>query len=191
MYPPFITRITISGRVFFDGERIDRLAAHEIAKKGLILCPENGRPFVEMTVLENLKLGAAQLKAKMDVQNNLETVYGLFPVLKERHDQVSGTLSGGERQMLAIGRAFMGHPKLLCIDEPSQGLAPLIKENLFERIAQIHEMGITILLIEQDISFVFEMADRNYILSRGRIIAEGVAEELLKDESIRQTYLGL
>ncbi len=183
--------ITLSGKVTFEGHRIDHLAAHEVAKKGLTLCPENGRPFVEMTVLENLKLGAALVEKKREVDENLETVYQLFPALKERHNQLSGTLSGGERQMLAIGRALMRRPKLLCIDEPSQGLAPLVKESLFERIGQIHDMGITILLIEQDISFVFDMADRNYILSRGRVIAEGTGDELLKDERIRQTYLGL
>jgi len=183
--------ITISGEIVFEGARIDGISAHEIAKRGLILCPENGRPFREMTVLENLKCGAALVKDKNEINRSLETVFRLFPILQERQKQVSGTLSGGERQMLAIGRALMRNPKLLCIDEPSLGLAPMVKETLFERIAQIHDMGITILLIEQDISFVFDMAARNYVLSRGRVIAEGTAQELLKDESIRQTYLGL
>lgn len=183
--------ITIEGSVVFDGERIDKLSAHEIAERGLILCPERGRPFREMTVTENLKAGAYLYKDAKEVKSNLERVYKLFPVLKERGNQVAGTLSGGERQMLAIGRALMSQPKLLCIDEPSTGLAPKLKEELFNRIREIHRLGITILLVEQDVSLAFALSNRNYILSRGKVIAEGKAEELLKDDTIRKTYLGL
>lgn len=183
--------ITIEGSVVFDGERIDGLSGHEIARRGLILCPERGRPFREVTVAENLKAGAYLLNDKKKISNNLERVYELFPVLKERGNQLAGTLSGGERQMLAIGRALMSQPKLLCIDEPSVGLAPKLKRDLFARIKQIYQMGITIFLSEQDVSFAFGLSTRNYVLSRGRVIAEGTAKELLKDETVRTTYLGL
>jgi len=183
--------ITFQGSIRFEGERLDKLPAHEIARKGLILCPERGRPFREMTVIENLKAGAYLCKDREEMERNLEKVYELFPVLKERRSQTSGTLSGGERAMLAIGRALMYQPKLVCIDEPSTGLAPKVKDELFKRIKEIYELGITILLVEQDVSFAFDLASRNYVLSRGKVIAEGTAEELLQDETIRKTYLGL
>ena len=183
--------ITIEGSVVFDGERIDKLSAHEIAKRGLILCPERGRPFSEITTTENLKIGAYLCKDTKEMKSNLEKVYQLFPVLKERGNQISGTLSGGERQMLAIGRALMSQPKLLCIDEPTMGLAPKLREDLFNRIREIYHLGITILLVEQDVSFAFALSTRNYVLSRGKVIAQGTAEELLKNEGIRKTYLGL
>lgn len=184
-------KITLEGSVIFDGQEMIRLPAHEIAKRGLILCPERGRPFQEMSVLENLKAGAYYTKTRKVFEDNLEKVYQLFPVLRARKNQVSGTLSGGERTMLSIGRALMSQAKLLLIDEPSVGLAPKVKEDLFDRIRDIHGLGITILLTEQDISFAFDLAKNNYVLSRGKIIAEGVGEELLKDELIRKTYLGL
>lgn len=144
-----------------------------------------------MTVLENLKAGAYLTKDKKVQEDNLEKVYRLFPVLGARKNQISGTLSGGERTMLSIARALMSQAKLLLIDEPSVGLAPKVKEDLFERIRDIHGLGITILLTEQDISFAFDLAKRNYVLSRGKVIAEGPGSELLKDELIRKTYLGL
>lgn len=144
-----------------------------------------------MTVTDNLKAGAYLCKDPKEMSRNLEKVYELFPVLKERRNQTSGTLSGGERTMLAIARALMHQPKLLCIDEPSTGLAPKVKDDLFKRVKEIYESGITILLVEQDVSFAFDLASRNYVLSRGRVIAGGTAEELLKDELIRKTYLGL
>ena len=143
-----------------------------------------------MTVLENLHAGAYLLKDKNEIQKNLENAYHLFPVLKERSNQISGTLSGGEQQMLAVGRALMYRPKLLCIDEPSTGLAPILKEQVFKKIKKIQDMGITVLLVEQEVSTVFEMASRNYVLSSGKIIAEGTGEQLLKDEVLRKTYLG-
>jgi branched-chain amino acid transport system ATP-binding protein len=183
--------ITLKGEVVFDGERIDSMPAHEIVKKGLIHCPERRRPFREMTVLENLLAGAYLVKKKAEVQNNLEKVYQLFPVLHARSKQVSGTLSGGEQQMLAIGRALMFRPKLLCIDEPSTGLAPIMRSEVFKKIEDIRDLGITVLLVEQEVSTVFKMASRNYVLSSGKIIAEGSGADLLQDEVIRKTYLGL
>jgi len=184
--------ITFEGSIEFEGERIDKLSASEIAKKGLLLCPERGRPFVEMTVRDNLLAGAYLVKDKQEVDKSLNRVYELFPRLKERRKQISGTLSGGERQMLAIGRALMRQPKLMLVDEPSSGLAPKLKEDLFKRVEEIyHELGVTILLAEQDISFAFELSGRNYVMSGGHIIAHGTAQELLKDETIRKTYLGL
>jgi branched-chain amino acid transport system ATP-binding protein len=183
--------VIIKGTVTFDGERIDQIPAHEIVKRGLIHCPERRRPFREMTVIDNLYAGAYLLKDKKEVQTNLEKVYQLFPVVKERSTQISGTLSGGEQQMLAIGRALMFQPKLLCIDEPSTGLAPILRRQVFEKIGEIRNLGITLLLVEQEVSTVFKMASRNYVLSAGKIIAEGTGEQLLKDEVIRKTYLGL
>lgn len=183
--------VTIEGTVTFDGERIDQIPAYEIVKRGLIHCPERRRPFREMTVLDNLLAGAYLLKTKNEIQENLGKVYQLFPVLQDRTSQISGTLSGGEQQMLAIGRALMSQPKLLCIDEPSTGLAPKLKSEVFEKINAISDLGITILLVEQEVSTVFKMASRNYVLSSGKIIAEGNGEQLLQDEVIRKTYLGL
>ncbi|MDW7738783.1 MAG: ABC transporter ATP-binding protein [Bacillota bacterium] len=183
--------ITIEGNVSFNGEEIINLPAHRIVEKGLIHCPERRRPFTEMSVLENLMAGAYLIKNKKEVHENLEKVYSIFPILKERSKQVSGTLSGGEQQMLAIGRSLMVEPLLLCIDEPSTGLAPQIKQQVFEKIKAIQASGITILLVEQDVSMTFAMADRNYILSHGKIVTEGTSAELLKDETVRQSYLGL
>jgi branched-chain amino acid transport system ATP-binding protein len=184
--------VTFEGSVEFEGERIDKLSAFQIAKKGLQLCPQMGRPFVEMSVRDNLMAGAYLCKNRKEVDDSLARVYELFPRLKEREKQISGTLSGGERQMLAVGRSLMRRPKLMLVDEPSSGLAPKIKDDLFKRVEEIyHELGVTILLAEQDISFTFALSKRNYVMSRGHIIAQGTAEELLKDESIRKTYLGL
>ncbi len=183
--------ITIEGSVIFNGENMEKLPAHEIVQKGLIHCPERRRPFTEMSVLENLMAGAYLIKDKATVQNNLENVYSIFPVLKDRSKQISGTLSGGEQQMLAIGRSLMVQPKLLCIDEPSTGLAPQIKQLVFDKIKEIQASGMTILLVEQDVSMTFTMSDRNYILSHGKIITQGTSEALLKDETVRQSYLGL
>ena len=183
--------ITLEGTVHFAGERIDSLAAHEIVTRGLVHCPERSRPFREMTVTDNLKAGGYLCTDGGELQTRLELVYQLFPVLRERGNQISGTLSGGERQMLAIGRALMIRPRLLCIDEPSTGLASRLKTDLFERRKEIPRSGIAVLLVEQDVGAAFQLASRNYILSHGRLIAEGTGEELLKDETIRRTYLGL
>jgi len=184
--------ITFEGTIEFEGERIEELSASEIAKKGLLLCPERGRPFAEMTVRDNLLAGAYLVKDKQEINKSLNRVYELFPRLKERANQISGTLSGGERQMLALGRSLMRQPKFMLVDEPSSGLAPKLKEDLFKRVEEIYrELGVTILLAEQDISFAFHLSGRNYVMSRGHIIAHGTAKELLKDETIRKTYLGL
>jgi branched-chain amino acid transport system ATP-binding protein len=184
-------KITLEGSVLFDGEEMIKYRAHEIAQRGLIICPERGRPFREMTVQENLDSGAYLCKDKNVVKAGKDKVYTLFPILKERAGQVSGTLSGGERTMLSIGRALMSQAKLLMIDEPSTGLAPLVKQDLFERIRDVHGLGITILLVEQDIGFAFDLAKRNYVLSQGKLIAEGTPDELISDEIVRKTYLGL
>jgi branched-chain amino acid transport system ATP-binding protein len=183
--------IVLEGTVTFDGERIDQVPAYEIVKRGLILCPERRRPFREMSVLDNLMAGSYLLKDKNEIRDHLNKVYQLFPVLKDRSNQISGTLSGGEQQMLAIGRALMSRPKLLCIDEPSTGLAPLLRAEVFQKIGEISRLGITVLLVEQEVSTVFKMTSRNYVLSSGKIIAEGPGEQLLQDEVLRKTYLGL
>ncbi|NOX32980.1 MAG: ABC transporter ATP-binding protein [Deltaproteobacteria bacterium] len=183
--------ISISGNVLFNGEYIENIEAHNIVKRGFIHCPERRRPFREMTVKENLYAGAFLEKDKDRVQTNLENTYQIFPRLKERKNQISGTLSGGEQQMLAIGRALMSQPKLLCIDEPSTGLAPIMREEVFNKIKEICDQGVTVLVVEQEVCSVFNMTTRNYVLSSGKIIAEGTGSQLLKNEVIRKTYLGL
>ena len=183
--------VRLEGKVTFNGERIEKIPAHDIVKRGLILCPERRRPFRELTVIENIMIGAYLMKNKDEIQDNLDKVYRLFPVLKDRSNQISGTLSGGEQQMLAVGRALMSKPKLLCIDEPSTGLAPILRAEVFQKIKEISKLGITVLLVEQDVSTVFKMASRNYVLSSGKIIAEGTGKQLLKNEVVRKTYLGL
>ena len=183
--------VILEGTVTFDGERIDQVPAHEIVKRGLIHCPERRRPFREMTVIDNLYAGAYLLMEKKAIQENLKKVYQLFPVLNQRSNQISGTLSGGEQQMLALARALMSQPKLMCIDEPSTGLAPILRKHVFEKIVEIRNLGITLLLVEQEVSTVFKIASRNYVLSSGKIIAEGTGGQLLQDEVLRKTYLGL
>jgi branched-chain amino acid transport system ATP-binding protein len=183
--------VTLEGTVTFEGQRIDQIPAHEIVRRGLIHCPERRRPFREMTVVDNLNAGAYLLVEKKEIGENLEKVYQLFPVLHKRSGQISGTLSGGEQQMLALGRALMSRPKLMCIDEPSTGLAPILRKDVFEKISEIRNLGITLLLVEQEVSTVFKIASRNYVLSSGKIIAEGTGEQLLQNEVLRKTYLGL
>jgi branched-chain amino acid transport system ATP-binding protein len=184
-------RITIEGTIKFDGEEINGLPAHLIARKGLILCPERGRPFAEMTVMDNLKSASYVIKDSNVVKNSLKEIFRLFPRLEERKKQVAGTLSGGERTMLAVGRALMAQARLLMVDEPSTGLSPLVRNELFERLNEIHGKGLTILLVEQDVSYAFTVAKRNYVMSRGHIVGHGGGEELLADEMLRKTYLGL
>lgn len=181
--------ITIEGKVKFAGERVDDLKPHEIVERGLVHCPERSRPFPELTVEENLKAGAYLNQDKMD--ENLEMVYDLFPILEERKSQIAGKMSGGEQQMLAIGRSLMSDPRLLCIDEPSLGLAPKVRGGVFDKIEKINEEGVTILLAEQDVNFAFGLSTRNYVISSAKIVREGTSEELLADEEIRETYLGL
>jgi branched-chain amino acid transport system ATP-binding protein len=186
-----VSNIIIEGEILFEGEPIDRMPAHKRAEKGLILCPEGGRPFRELTVVDNLLSGAFLIKNKGRIGQRLDAVYQLFPRLKERKRQVSGTLSGGERTMLAIGRALMSEPKLLLIDEPSLGLAPRVKEEVFKRIEDVYRTGVTIILVEQDVAAALALSRRNYVLSQGKIIFEGTSEALRDDERIRETYLGL
>ena len=183
--------IVLEGEVRFGGERIDSLAPHEIRMKGLVLCPERRRPFRELTVLENLMAGAYLASGSTDTGTRLERAFALFPQLAARSGQIAGTLSGGEQQMLAIARALMFEAKLLCIDEPSLGLAPKIRGELFVAIARVHEAGVPVLLVEQEVSQVFRMSDRNYVLSQGKIIAHGPSAQLMADETLRASYLGL
>ncbi len=183
--------VVLQGLIRFENIQIQNIHAHEIVKMGLVHCPERRRPFREMTVRDNLLAGAYLIKDRDKTMSNLAKVYDLFPVLKGRGSQISGTLSGGEQQMLAIGRALMTEPRLLCIDEPSTGLAPILRAEVFEKISEVSRLGITVLLVEQEVGAVFAMSSRNYVLSSGRIIAEGTGEKLLKDEVIRKTYLGL
>jgi len=183
--------IVVEGSIKFDGESIEAMPAHEIRRRGLVLCPERRRPFRELTVLENLKAGGYLTRSKGELEQNLQRCYQLFPRLKERTGQISGTLSGGEQQMLSTARALMFEARLLCIDEPSLGLAPKIRQELFAAIEQIHQSGIPVLLVEQEVGKVFQMADRNYVLSQGKIIAEGSGKQLMADESLRAGYLGL
>ena len=183
--------IMVEGSIRFDGAPIGTLPAHEIRQLGLVLCPERRRPFKELTVRENLLAGGYLAESKAELEQNLARCYQLFPRLKERRDQVAGTLSGGEQQMLSTARALMFKAKLLCIDEPSLGLAPRIRQELFAAIRSIHQSGIPVLLVEQEVGTVFQMADRNYVLSQGKIIAEGSGKQLMADESLRAGYLGL
>ena len=182
---------TLSGSIVFNGEKIDKQKAWNITKMGVIHCPERRRPFSEMTTLENLKMGAYLRKDKDGIKKDLEWVYELFPVLKERAKQMSQTLSGGEQQMLAIARALMSKPKLLLIDEPSLGLAPILKEKMLECIKEIWRSGVTILLVEQDVAITLATAQRIYILAHGRIATQGTKKELMKDRDVREIYLGL
>ena len=183
--------IVLEGEVRFAGERIDSLPAHEIRMRGLVHCPERRRPFRELTVLENLLAGAFLSKDAKETSRRLEHCFALFHRLSERKQQVAGTLSGGEQQMLATARALMFEAKLLVIDEPSLGLAPKIRQELFAAIRKIHDDGVPVLLVEQEVGQVFRMAARNYVLSQGRIIAAGTAKSLMADETLRAGYLGL
>ena len=160
--------------------------------KRQVLCPERGRPFREMTIKENLEAGAhLYTKDKQLIEENMERVFSLFPVLKAREKQVAGTISGGERTMLAIGRSLMAQAKLLLIDEPSVGLAPKVKEDLFDRIKDVHGMGITILMTEQALGFAFDLDKRHYVLYPVQVMAGGSPDELLADDIVRKSYLGL
>ncbi len=183
--------IVLEGEVRFAGERIDALPAHEIRRRGLVHCPERRRPFRELTVLENLMAGAFLSSSAAETQRRLEHSFALFPRLSDRKAQIAGTLSGGEQQMLATARALMFDAKLLAIDEPSLGLAPRIRQELFAAIGKIHAQGVPVLLVEQEVGQVFRMARRNYVLSQGRIIGEGSAQSLMADETLRAGYLGL
>ena len=183
--------IVLEGEVRFAGERVDGLPAHEIRRRGLVHCPERRRPFRELTVQENLLAGAYLSRSAAETRRRLDHCYALFPPLARRRDQVAGKISGGEQQMLATARALMFEARLLAIDEPSLGLAPRIREELFAAIARIHGEGTAVLLVEQEVAQVFRMASRSYVLSQGRIVAAGTAAELMADEALRAGYLGL
>jgi len=181
----------LMGEIIFENERIENLRPWSIVKKGIIHCPERRRLFSEMTVYENLIMGSYLIKDKEEIKKNLEQVYQLFPILKERKNQMAQTLSGGEGQMLAIARALMAKPKLLLIDEPSLGLAPLAKQKVFDSIKEIWKSGVTILLVEQDASIALSLASRGYVLTHGRIAAQGTPKELLENEDLREMYIGV
>ena len=177
------------GDVFFEDRSIIGMPAHKIASQGMALCPEGRRVFTQMTVQENLEMGGFSRPAD-EIGASLEDVYERFPRLKERYKQVAGTLSGGEQQMLAMGRALMSKPKLLMLDEPSMGLAPILVEQIFGIVKELHKAGTTILLVEQNAQMALSVADRAYVLETGNISMEGAAADLLHDERVQKAYLG-
>ncbi|HSG13519.1 MAG TPA: ABC transporter ATP-binding protein [Gaiellaceae bacterium] len=178
-----------SGSVLLDGKDVTRLATARRIMLGLAIVPENRRLFGPMTVLENLEMGA-YLRPRADLREDLERVYTLFPLLHERRGQLAGTLSGGEQQMVAMGRALMARPKMLLMDEPSMGLAPILVERSFEIIQQVHEAGVAMLIVEQNANVSLSIADRGYVLSTGRVVLEGKAADLREHEELRKAYLG-
>ncbi len=176
------------GEVLFEGENILGMAPDQIVKRGVTLVPEGRHVFPNLTVLENLKIGA--YLRKDNINDDLENVYALFPRLKERSWQLAGTLSGGEQQMLAVGRALMARPKLIMMDEPSLGLAPLVVQGIFDIISQINKQGITVLLIEQNANMALKAADYAYVMQTGEITLSGTGRELLENEEVKEAYLG-
>ena len=178
-----------TGSITFMGENLGKIPCHNIVSKGLALVPEGRRVFLQMTVQENLEMGAFTQGGK-SMDADLERVYEQFPRLKERFKQVAGTLSGGEQQMLAMGRALMSHPKLLMLDEPSMGLAPILVEQIFEIIENLHKAGTTILLVEQNAQAALSVADRGYVLETGKVVTTGTGRELLESPAIKKAYLG-
>ncbi len=179
-----------SGSITFQGEKISNLTPDKIATLGITQSPEGRRVFPYMSVHENLEMGAFQLKSSAELRRNMEIVHVHFPVLKERHKQLAGTLSGGQQQMLAIGRALMSNPKLLLLDEPTLGLSPLLSQQLAKIVRDLHETGLTILLVEQNARMALNLADRGYVLETGEIVLEGPASELRSNEEIQKMYLG-
>jgi branched-chain amino acid transport system ATP-binding protein len=177
------------GTVSLAGEDVTRVATAHRIKRGVAIVPENRRLFAPLSVRENLELGA-YLRGRADLRDDFDRVYGLFPRLYERRKQLAGTLSGGEQQMVAMGRALMSRPKLLLMDEPSMGLAPILVERSFEIIQQVHEAGVAMLIVEQNANVSLSIADRGYVLSTGRIVLEGKADELLEHDELRKAYLG-
>ncbi len=179
-----------AGAVYFEGRRIDRLPAEAIVRLGVAHVPEGRQVFAELTVGENLTLGAYARRDRRNIPADLERVFALFPVLRERRKQLAGTLSGGEQQMLAIGRALMARPRLLLLDEPSLGLAPMVVREIFRTIRQINAEGTTILLVEQDASRALQVARTAYVLQTGQVVLSGPAAELRQNEAVRRSYLG-
>jgi len=183
--------VPVEGEILYEGQRLDHLAPHEIIGKGIIHCPERRQIFVEFTVAENLEMGAFLRNDKEGIKKDFDYVYSLFPVLSERRQQIAGTLSGGEQQMLAIGRSLMSKPKLLMMDEPSIGLSPLVKQQLAESILHIWKSGITLLVVEQDATLALELTQRVYILEHGKIGLEGKSDELMDNEEVKRVYFQL
>ena len=179
----------LSGTIYYKGSPINKVPAHKIVSLGLSHVPEGRKIFANLTVLENLELGAYLRKDK-EIQKDMEMVFSKFPRLKEREKQQAGTLSGGEQQMLAIGRALMNRPEMLILDEPSMGLAPLVVKDIFDTIVEINKSGTTILLVEQNANMALSIADRAYVLETGNIVLSGDSKELLEDDSIKSAYLG-
>jgi len=180
-----------SGAISFLDSRIEKLAPYRIVRQGISLVPEGGKPFAEMSVQENLEIGAYMAETWRNKEESLARVYRMFPVLKERTHQLAKTLSGGERQMLAMARSLMAQPKLCLFDEPSYGLAPIIVRQLFDFIRVLREEGITILIVEQNVQHALEVADRAYVLENGRIVLEGKSRDLLANEHVKKAYLGI
>ena len=179
-----------TGRIHFGGKDITREAPHDVVRLGISQSPEGRKLFPRMSVLENLEMGAFQRRDRAELRSDLDRVYKLFPRLSERKQQRAGTLSGGEQQMVAIGRALMAHPKLLLLDEPSMGLAPIFVERVFETIVEINQQGTTILLVEQNAMMALDVASRGYVLETGRVALADDAKALLRNEQVRKTYLG-
>ena len=178
-----------SGSIEFEGSSLLNVPAHKIVSRGMALCPEGRRIFLQLTVQENLEMGA-YTRSSSEVADLIASVYERFPRLKERYKQVAGTLSGGEQQMLAMGRALMSKPKLIMLDEPSMGLAPILVEKIFQIIEELNKSGTTILLVEQNAQMALSIAHRSYVLETGRIMTSGTGEELLHDDAVRKAYLG-
>ena len=180
-----------AGDILFQGKSILRTPPHKIAGKGIVQVPEGRKIFYKLSVRENLKMGAYTLKNKAEIEKNFETVFRAFPILKERINQAGGTLSGGEQQMLAVGRAIMASPKVLLLDEPSLGLAPLVVETIAEKITEISRMGIPILLVEQNANLALELSNRAYVIETGDIQISGKSSDLLDNRDIQKAYLGI
>lgn len=181
----------VSGRIDFLNEQINSLPAYKIVERGIVQIPEGRKLFPFLSVLENLEIGAYISRAAKDLKQSLETVFELFPILKERKKQLARTLSGGEQQMLAIARGLMAKPKLLMFDEPSLGLAPILINDVFQTIKKIKEQGIPVLLVEQNVKHSLSLSDRGYVLANGKIILEGRREELLNNLEVKKAYLGM
>lgn len=178
------------GNVIFEGTDITRVPGHKIVSMGMAHVPEGRRVFAQLSVLQNLKMGAYTRKDKNEIQKMLRTVFDRFPRLEERQNQMAGTLSGGEQQMLAMGRALMSHPRIILMDEPSMGLSPIFVNEIFDIIQKVSKSGTTVLLVEQNAKKALAIADRAYVLETGRIVLEGKASDLLNDDSVKKAYLG-